>query len=143
MGDESWHKRFGDAASFGLVCTGSAKNDFMRREPVLLLCRFCLAIFIVALWAQGCGVHRPAWDPQQQAAIAQQKEEVVNRLIPEDGLTFTRRTRLIDATIFVLREGDREELQNLANLRGTLRAASLENLKEIETNYKERIADGE
>jgi hypothetical protein len=58
-------------------------------------------------------------------------------------LTFTRRARLIDATIFVLGKGDREELQNLSNLRNTLSAASVQNLKDIEANYKERLADAE
>jgi hypothetical protein len=114
-----------------------------EKGMMMLPFRFCAAVFILAFLVEGCGVERRDWDPQQQAAILQQKEEIVDRLIPEDGLTFTRRARLIDATIFVLHKGDREELQNLAHLRGTLRAASLENLREIEANYKERVADGQ
>ncbi|MGH7927398.1 MAG: hypothetical protein ACREQV_06360, partial [Candidatus Binatia bacterium] len=75
--------------------------------------------------------------------IESRKEEIINRLIPEDGLPFTRRARLIDATIAVLRKGDREELANLERLRQTLRAASLQNLEKIEADYKERLANAE
>jgi hypothetical protein len=108
----------------------------------MLLFRFCVAVFILAFLVQACGVHRPAWDPQQQAAIAQQKEEIVGRLVPEDRLN-PPNARLIEATIHVLRTGDPEELRNPAHMRTTLRAASLENLREIEANYKERVADGQ
>ena len=107
---------------------------------VLLLC-FTVSLFV--LTAQGCVTNRPAGGPQNQASIESRKEGIVNRLIPEDGLTFTRRTRLIDATIAVLGKGDREELADLNRLRGTLRAASLRNLERIEADYKERLANAE
>jgi hypothetical protein len=112
-------------------------------EIVMRHLALCLTVCGFVLAAQGCATHRPDWDLQRQTSIASQKDEIVTRLIPEDGLTFTRRTRLIDATIAVLGKGDREELQNLGQLRSTLRAASLQNLEKIESNYKERLADGE
>lgn len=111
------------------------------------LLTLCLMAFVFVLAAQGCATtNRPGLNPQQQAIAGQtaaQKEGIVDRLVPEDGLTFTRRNRLIDATIAVLGKGDREELQNLGYLRSTLRAASVENLQKIEANYKERLADAE
>ena len=108
------------------------------------LLTLCWMGCVFVLLAQGCTTtNRSVMDAQQQAAIAAQKEGIVNRLIPEDGLTFTRRARLIDATIAVLGKGDREELQNLGHLRSTLRAASVENLQKIEANYKERLSDAE
>ena len=111
------------------------------------LSTLCLMPIVFVLTAQGCATNRPGLDAQQQAAIASQtaaqKEGIVDRLIPEDGLTFTRRTRLIEATIAVLGKGDREELSKLNYLRSTLHGASLENLQRIEANYKERLADGE
>jgi hypothetical protein len=115
---------------------------------IVRLLTLCLMAFVFVLAAQGCATtNRPGLNAQRQAAVASQtaaqKEGIVDRLIPEDGLTFTRRTRLIDATIAVLGKGDREELQNLSHLRSTLRAASVENLEKIEANYKERLADAE
>ena len=108
------------------------------------LLTLCWLAFVFVLLAQGCTMtNRSVLDAQQQAAIAIQKEGIVNRLIPEDGLTFTRRSRLIDATIAVLGKGDREELSKLNYLRSTLHGASLENLERIEANYQERLADGE
>jgi hypothetical protein len=119
------------------------KESIVQMGEIMLLVRWCWPFFVFALTVPGCGTHGSAGDPQLQAAIAGQQDEIVNRLIPEDGLTFTRRARLIDATIFVLGKGDREELQNVSNLRNTLSAASLQNLKDIEANYKERLADAE
>jgi hypothetical protein len=104
---------------------------------------FCLSVSLLILTAQGCAANRPDWGRPSQASIDSRKEGIVNRLIPEDGLTFTRRTRLIDATIAVLGKGDREELANLNRLRSTLRAASLRNLERIEADYKERLANAE
>jgi len=111
----------------------------------------CFAIFLFALTAVGCATHRPEQDRdrnrdrdrERQASIESSKNTIIERLIPEDGLTFTRRTRLIDATIAVLHKGDREELANLNHLRDTLRATSLPDLEKIETHYKEKLADGE
>ena len=112
------------------------------------LLTLCWMAFVFVLAAQGCATtNRPGLNAQEQAAIASQtaaqKEGIVDRLIPEDGLTFTRRARLIEATIAVLGKGDREELSKLNYLRSTLHGASLENLQRIEANYKERLADGE
>ena len=64
---------------------------------VFILC-FTVSVFVLA--AHGCATNRRDWD-RQQASVDSRKEGIVNRLIPEDGLTFTRRTRLIDATIAV------------------------------------------
>jgi hypothetical protein len=111
---------------------------------IVRLLTLCWMGCVFVLLAQGCTTtNRSVLDAQQQAAIAAQKEGIVNRLVPEDGLTFTRRARLIDATIAVLGKGDREELSKLNYLRSTLHGASLENLQRIEANYKERLADGE
>jgi hypothetical protein len=107
----------------------------------------CFAIFLFALTTVGCVTPRPDRDRnrdrERQASIESSKNTIIERLIPEDGLTFTRRTRLIDATIAVLHKGDREELANLNRLRDTLRATSLPDLEKIETHYKEKLADGE
>jgi hypothetical protein len=109
----------------------------------------CFAIFLFALTTVGCATRRPdrdqdrSRDRERQASIESSKNTIIERLIPEDGLTFTRRTRLIDATIAVLHKGDREELANLNRLRDTLRATSLSDLEKIETHYKEKLADGE
>jgi hypothetical protein len=110
-------------------------------RPLIL----CTAVALFALTVQGCATSQPQPEPgqQEQAAIALRKEEIINRIIPEDGLTFTRRTRLMEATIAVLGKGDREELANLNRLRETLRDASLEDLQKIEAEYKERLASGE
>jgi len=112
----------------------------------LMLC-FTMSLF--ALTIQGCATGRADRDRERQAsiesrnAIESKKNTIIERHIPEDGLTFTRRTRLIDATITVLHKGDREELANLNRLRDTLRATSLPDLEKIETHYKEKLADGE
>ena len=107
----------------------------------------CLTVSILTLTVQGCATSQPQPEPsqqeQKQAAIAIRKEEIINRIIPEDGLTYTRRTRLIEATIAILGKGDREELANLHHLRETLRGASLQDLEKIEMEYKERLASGE
>jgi len=47
-----------------------------------------------------------------------------------------RRSKLIESTITVLGPGDREELANLSRLRRTLFAASLQDLRKIEANFK-------
>ena len=107
---------------------------------LLVLC-FTVSVFV--LITQGCATNGRDWGRQRESSVDSRKEEIVNRLIPEDGLTFTRRTRLIDATIAVLGRGDREELSNIGRLRSTLHGASLENLRRIEANYRERLADGE
>jgi hypothetical protein len=107
---------------------------------LLVLC-FTLSLF--ALTTQGCATGRPYRDRERQASIESRKNAIIARLIPEDGLTFTRRTRLIDATIAVLHKGDREELANPNRLRDALRATSLPNLEKIEAHYKEKLADGE
>ena len=104
----------------------------------------CFAASLFLSMIQGCiSVDRPDRRPQRPGPVESRKEEIINRLVPEDGLTFTRRTRLIDATIAVLRKGDREELANLERLRGTLRASSLDQLEKIEADYKERLANAE
>jgi len=122
--------------------TGRAEGGPMT-QPLML----CLTVSLLALNVPGCATSQPQpqSEPgqQEQAAIVIRKEEIINRIIPEDGLTFTRRTRLMEATIAVLGKGDREELANLNRLRETLRAASLEDLQKIEAEYKERLASGE
>lgn len=64
-------------------------------------------------------------------------------LIPEQGMPSARRFKLIESTITVLGPDDREELANLSRLRSTLFAASLQDLRKIEANFKERLADAE
>ena len=108
----------------------------------MLLFRLCVAVHILLLLFQGCGVQRRDSNPQQQAVISEQKEEIVARLVPDERLN-PPNARLIEATIQVLGKGDREELRNPAHMRSTLRAASLENLRQIEANFKERVADGQ
>jgi hypothetical protein len=103
---------------------------------LLLLC-FTVALF--ALTAQGCATSGSDRRQQREASTDSRKEAIINRLIPEEGLPSNRRARLIDATVAVLRNADREELQSLNRLRATLRAASLHDLERIEADYKERL----
>jgi hypothetical protein len=103
-----------------------------------------LTVFLFASTLPGCGsMDRRGSRPQELSPVESRKEEIINRLIPEDGLTFTRRARLIDATMTVHRKADREELTNLNRLRETLRATSLQDLEKIEADYKERLANAE
>ena len=103
----------------------------------------CLTISLFALTTQGCSVGRSDWDWGRQGSIEGRKNVIIERLIPEDGLPISRRVRLVEATIAVLREGEREQLMNLKTLRATLRETSLPNLERIEADYKARLANAE
>jgi hypothetical protein len=132
-----------DDGFWGTARSSPDLQAMFHKEMTMVLVRFGLPVFILALSVQGCGVERRDSNlQQQQAVISEQKEEIVARLVPEERLN-PPNTRLIEATIQVLGKGDREELRNPAHMRSTLRAASLENLRAIEANYKERVADGQ
>ena len=103
----------------------------------------CFTISLFALPTQGCAASRSDRDRQRQGSIENRKNAIIERLIPEDGLSLSRCNQLIAATIAVLREGEREQLVNLNTLRATLRAASLSNLEKIEADYKARLANAE
>lgn len=106
----------------------------------------CIAMVLGSSALQGCGGIGglgPVGARQSQAAINEQKEAIVSRLVPEQGMPSARRSKLIEATIAVLGPADREELANLHRLRNTLSAASLQDLQKIEADFKERLADAE
>lgn len=103
----------------------------------------CLTISLVVLSTQGCTTRRTDQSLQTQASMESRQKEIIDRLIPEEGLPLRQRNQLVAATIAVLREGEREELINPNTLKATLRATSLSNLEKIEADYKTRLANAD
>ena len=84
----------------------------------------CLTISLVVLSTQGCTTRRTDQSLQTQASMESRQKEIIDRLIPEEGLPLRQRNQLVAATIAVLREGEREELINRNSLKETVSATS-------------------
>jgi hypothetical protein len=102
-----------------------------------------LIAFVVCMGAlsiQGCPEIQTQ-NTQTLAEVSSRKDQILERLLPEDGLHPSRRAWLIDATVTVLPSRDREELLNVGHLREVLRSTSLPNLEKIERLYNEKAAN--
>ena len=102
-----------------------------------------LCILAISLMAFGaCGIRQTGSRREEPSIEANaERNSIIERLIPEDGLHPSRRQWLIDAIASVIPNMDKEDLHNPTLLRGTLQGTSLTNLRRIETAYKQKADD--
>lgn len=109
-----------------------------------------LAVFFVAslTLAGACeiGYRGGLGSPDRRSLeIAQRREAILERLIPEDGLSGSKRRVLVEATAIVIKDVDKSELrESFSKTRSVLKKASLEDLERIEAllpEIREKLRD--
>ena len=98
----------------------------------------CALVLATAFHFAGCGARERGPRRQESSIEANaERNSIIERLIPEDGLHPSRRAWLIDAIASVITGVDKYDLQNPTRLRATLQDTSLSNLRRIEAAYKQ------